>query len=264
MMQRVRVRRERPSVLSWALALALTMLAVYLITLSAGRDWDGDDAEPAAARVTRETILPGATAHLAALGPYADASTARIAAAELTRRGAAGMVFQKDGQTYVAGATYDQPTDAQRIAARLQEQGLPGIALTLSAQDVRLKITAREDDAESLERAATTLREVLSRLGELALKLDRGTLGSRETRTLAAVSRSELSAAAQALRKVNGAEDQRVCGELLRLCEQILSELDPIAQSRDLTGAALSGQLRCVQIHGVIEWIDALQTLSAS
>ena len=42
MQKRVRVRRDRPSALSWALALAVTMLAVYLITLSAPRP---DDAE---------------------------------------------------------------------------------------------------------------------------------------------------------------------------------------------------------------------------
>ena len=34
-MAKVRVRRDRPTALSWAVALAVTMLAVYLITLSA-------------------------------------------------------------------------------------------------------------------------------------------------------------------------------------------------------------------------------------
>ena len=33
-MTKVRVRRDRPTALSWAVALAVTMLAVYLITLS--------------------------------------------------------------------------------------------------------------------------------------------------------------------------------------------------------------------------------------
>ena len=37
MQERIRVRRERPSALSWAIALAVTMLAVYLITVFLGQ-----------------------------------------------------------------------------------------------------------------------------------------------------------------------------------------------------------------------------------
>ena len=36
-MKTMRVRRERPSAVSWGIALVITMLIVYILTLDAGR-----------------------------------------------------------------------------------------------------------------------------------------------------------------------------------------------------------------------------------
>ena len=44
MAKQVRVRRDRPSGLTLALALAVTMLAVWLVTLSAPKPSEGEDA----------------------------------------------------------------------------------------------------------------------------------------------------------------------------------------------------------------------------
>ena len=60
---KVRVRRDRPSALSWALALLLTMLCVYLLTLGlAAAPEAAIDSEGDAPRVTEEASFAAAEA----------------------------------------------------------------------------------------------------------------------------------------------------------------------------------------------------------
>ena len=92
---RVRVRREHPSALAWALALMLTMLCVYLLTLGLALAPEAAiDAGDGAPRVTEEVSFGSAEAYFVSLGRFDTATEARIEAARYTPRGAAGYALE--------------------------------------------------------------------------------------------------------------------------------------------------------------------------
>lgn len=263
MQKRVRVRRERPTALSWALALAVTMLAVYLITLNQ------PGAEPAeevssGPQITREITLEGMEMYFADLGVYPDETHARIAAASYAPRGAASVVLSRTDGCHVLGAGYTLEADAERIAKRLIEQeSLSSGVLKLSAPPVTLRITARDTDTDAIAGADRLLLSRLDQIASMALQIDRGELPSASARTLAQVARSELTKAAKALEKVSGAENQIVCTELLAQLNTLAGELNALARS-GASGAALSGQMRCCHVSGILRRMDFLNALSGT
>ena len=263
-MAKVRVRRDRPTALSWAVALAVTMLAVYLITLSAvpeAEDAAGSSGQ--SERVTLEATLEGVERYFADLGCHADASEARIAAAQLAQRGAAGVIWTDAAGNHVLGAAYALEADAARIAARLAErESLPADVLRLSAGSVTLRITAAEADAEAVVQADRTLRAQLAQTAGMALQVDRGELPAASARTLAAVSASELDAARKALSAVPGGADDAVCAGLSARLEALSESLKALSKGRD-SGAALSGRLRCCHVAGVLSLIELLSEFNA-
>jgi len=264
MQERVRVRRERPSALSWAIALAVTMLTVYLITLGVPAG-DGSAREAAARRerVTREVRFEGAAQFFADLGMYDDPTKARIAAAELVLRGAAGVVWEDGGGWHVLGAGYALEADARRIAERLTgQEGLSAGVLSLSAEGVSMRITAPEADVEAIAAADSALRVQLKQIAAMALQVDRGEISAASARMLAAVSRSELDDAGDALRNVSGAAENPVCAGLLAQLDALAAQLENIARS-DLSGAPLSGALRCCHVCGLLRLMDFLNGLNA-
>ena len=92
---KVRVRRERPSALAWALALLLTMLCVYLLTLGPTAAPEASIASAGdAPRITEEVSFAPSAAWFVSLGRYDTAAEARIEAARYTPRGAAGYVLE--------------------------------------------------------------------------------------------------------------------------------------------------------------------------
>ena len=263
-MTKVRVRRDRPTALSWAVALAVTMLAVYLITLSVAPKEDA--AESAAVqgeRVTLEATLEGVEMYFADLGCHSDAGEARIAAARLAQRGAAGVVWSDAAGSHVLGAAYALEADAERIAARLAErESLEADVLRLSAGPVTLRITAAEADAEAVVQADRTLRMQLAQTAGMALQVDRGELPAASARTLAAVSASELDSAHRALSAIPGGADDPVCEGLSAQLEALSESLRALSKGRD-SGAALSGRLRCCHVAGVLSLIELLSDLNA-
>ena len=247
MQKRVRVRRDRPSALSWALALAVTMLAVYLITLSAPRPDDAEEAAAPGVRVTREIDLEGAALYLADLGAHPDALSARVSAAGYAGRGAAAVVLADGDGYHVLGAGYSLQADAERIARQLADrEGAQTGVIARSASAVSLRVTASEADAEAIAAADRALRVQLNQAAAMALQIDRGELPASSARTLA---------------KVAGAESQPVCAGLIGLLDDLARGLETAAGCGE-TGAALSGRLRCCHVTGMLGLIGFLNGLA--
>ena len=262
MQKRVRVRRDRPSALSWALALAVTMLAVYLITLSAPRPDDAEEAAAPGVRVTREIDLEGAALYLADLGAHPDALSARVSAAGYAGRGAAAVVLADGDGYHVLGAGYSLQADAERIARQLADrEGAQTGVIARSASAVSLRVTASEADAEALAAADRALRVQLDQAASMALQIDRGELPSSSARTLARVAASEARRASEALAEVAGAESQPVCAGLIGLLDDLARGLETASGCGE-TGAALSGRLRCCHVTGMLGLIGFLNGLA--
>lgn len=254
MQERVRVRRERPSALTWAIALAVTMLAVYLITLSAPGE-EKAKSTSAGVRVTREMEFAALTVHFADLGCYAGESEAHIAAAGYASRGAAGMVYEDADGFHVLGAGYALEADAKRIAERLgAQEGIETSVLTLSAPALSLRVTAPDEDAEAIAEADRLLRTQLNQLSALALQVDRGEISAASARTLAKVAQAEVRAVRERLEKIAGGADQPVCAALIQMLRALENNLS-IAKGE---GASLSGQLRCCHADCALDLIGFL------
>lgn len=262
MPKRVRVRRDRPSALSWAIVLTVTMLAVYIITLSVpARDGEDEEALSRDERVSREIVFEGVEMYFAALGRSDAQTQARLLAAETAPRGAAGYVFEDGDGFHALGAGYALEADALRITERLRESGLDASVLKLFAGELTLRVTAPAGDVQAIEDAANTLLHQLEQAGSMALEIDRGELQAASARTLAAVSKSELQRALEALKAVDGAADSAVCSGLAELLERSAEDFGAAAHS-GAQGAELSGLMRCCHVGGFVRYIGYLSGLS--
>lgn len=257
MLNRVRVRRDRPSALSWAVALAVTMLAVYLITLSAPGETEAEDAS-AGVRVTRQIDFQPVTVYFADLGAYPDEWQARVAAAQYANRGAAGVVHEEADGFHILGAGYELEADAGRIAERLGTQlEISAGVISLSGPGVSLRVTAQEDDAEAVAQADSALRTQLAQLNAIALQVDRGEISFASARTLVRVAASEARKAGKRLQEIAGWQQLSVCVSLVNQLSALEDNLAAVTRDR-IDGAALSGRLRCCHADGMLRLIAFL------
>ena len=255
-MQKVRVRRDRPNGITWAFALAVTMLFVYLATLAIPEK----DAEPVGAQITRAIQLEPVSAAFVSLGAYPDALNARVAAAEFMQRGAAGFVLMHEGKYHVLGAAYQDLASAKFQADALStREKLPAAAFTIGEDGAKIRVTAPEFAVNAIADAESTLRIQLGQLGAIADRLDRNQITAPQARTLAAVAHSELHRAETALESTAGnALCQTLCANLIAI-EFSLQSIQSLE-----TAAEISGRLRFSQIQGLLGEIELLKSVNSS
>lgn len=262
-LRRVRVRRERPTALAWAVALCVTMLAVYVLTLNAGQPVVVESVA-AAPRVTREIEFEALRGWCVCMARCDSEQEARLAAAAYSGRGAGGYVVMMDGAWLALGAAYESEKDAARIAGRLKDDaGVCAEVLRLEAEGLTLRITAPQAQIDAIADADARLRKQTWRLGELALQLDRGELRPDAARALFAVSSQETAEAAQALAGIPGARDNSLCAGLIGRLEALSDMLSTLSGNAEARGATLSGMVRCAQLQNFIGQWQLLRGLKA-
>ena len=245
---RIQVRRERPTALSWSIALTVTMLVFYVLTLQSGRQEVVETVAPAP-RVTRTVALEAVEGWCVSLGQYPNEDSARMEAAGYVSRGSAGFVFESDGKWHVLGAMYEGERDAGRVAARLQREGFGEAAvLPLTADALTLRITAPDQQIDAIAAVDAALLGQIRQLGVLALQLDRGEIRPDGARTLCAVAQGEVGEAGRALARIPGASDNGLCAALVGAADGLAGQLGALAESGQDAPAALSGMMRLIQI----------------
>ena len=257
---RVMVRRERPSALAWSIALAVTMLAVYVLTWTAAQP--GVARVSAAPRVTREIELEALKGWCVTLGAFPDAGRARMEAAGCASRGAAGGVYKSDGTWRVLGAMYATEAQARRVAKKLGNgNGISADVLEMEAPEVALRITAPQPQIELIEAADEFLREQVGQLSGFAGQLEKGQLQPDVMRTLCALSATEAAAMAEKLNVFPGASKDALCGALMKRLNALSGQLKAIAGTGQTAIPALAGMLRLSAIDdfmGMVEMRNAL------
>ena len=252
---RVRVRRERPTAVALAIALCVTMLVVYVLTL----DLKGPDvveSMAAAPRVTREIDFEPLEGWCVVMATCDSPQQARLMASAWVGRGAAGYVAELEDGWAVVGAVYDGEKEAGRVAKRLNDdEGIPAETVRLSAEGVRLRITAPQAQIEAVAGADALLRDQTRQLGEAALQLDRSDMSADAARTLCALSAREAREAAQRLNEIPGAAENGLCSGLIERVNALAGALEAVSDGGASAGAALSGMLRCAQAECFIgQW----------
>ena len=246
-MTRVRVRRDRPTPLAWAVALCVTMLAVYVLTLDVSGP-DVVESMAAAPRVTREIAFDALEGWCVRMARCDTEQEARLRASATVSRGAAGYVTRLDDGWAVLGAVYESEKDARRIAARLADEAdIRADVVPIRARAVKLRVTAPQAQIDAIAGADALLREQTRRLGQMALQLDRGELRPDAARTLFAVAAGEAKEAAAALSAIPGAAENGLCAGLIGRVEALCGLLEALSTESGSGGAAYSGMVRCAQ-----------------
>lgn len=160
-MKTVRVRRSRPSGLSLALALMLTMLFVYAITLSAPEKAQKASAQP---HMQQEIHLEGLAARFLVYARVQDGYAARIEAANCFESGGAGWIISETNHHAVI---FDmaQASDKNENAGNIIERTVCGLTL---------EISGRADVAAAVADGAQFLRSMAAETSSLASMLESG------------------------------------------------------------------------------------------
>ncbi len=261
-MTRVRVRRDRPTPLAWAVALCVTMLAVYVLTLNVGGP-DVVESMASAPRVTREIGFDALEGWCVRMARCETDQEARLRASATVSRGAAGYVTRLDDGWAVLGAVYASEKDARRIAARLADEAdIQADVVPMKARAVKLRITAPQAQIDAIAGADALLREQTRQLGQMALQLDRGELRPDAARTLLAVAAGEAKEAASALSTIPGAAENALCAGLIGRVEALRGLLEALSAESGSGGATYSGMVRCAQLENFVKQTDFQREMS--
>ena len=246
---RIYVRRERPTALAISIALAVTMLVVYVLTLDAVGP-DVVESVSAAPRVTREIEFAELEGWCVSLGQWDSEDQARAEAAQYTELGAAGRVIEIDGRWHVLGAMYDSRKQASRVAETLD---VPAAVVPLSAEAVRMRITAPERQIDLIVAADGLLRDSAWQLNGIAQQLDRGEIQPEAALTLCALSASEADALREKLSFIPGAEENALCAALLEALGNAAERMEALRSGGVSGTAALSGLVRLAGMETFLE-----------
>lgn len=157
----VRLRRSRPSGLSLALALMLTMLFVYAVALSAPERAQKASAQP---HMQQEIHLEGLTARFLVYARVQDGYAARIEAANCFENGGAGWIInEKDHHAVIFDMA--QASDEDENAGNIIERTAGGLTLEISGG---ANVTAAVADG------AQFLRSMAAETASLASMLESG------------------------------------------------------------------------------------------
>ena len=223
------------------------MLMVYMATLPAARP-SRVESLPAAVRVTREVDFEALEGWCVSLYRCADAAQARIQAAGAVADGLAGCVAELNGETHLLGAMCASERDARRAAEPLRQSGYDAEVVCLSADRLRLRVTAPESQIDAIAAADAMLTAQAAQLGEIARQLEGGEMRVEAARTLCALASSEAGALRDQLSAGYGASENALCAGLIAQLDALAERMSTLATGASGT-AALAGMSRCAQLE---------------
>lgn len=270
--RRVRVRRERPGGVVWAVAMMLVSLAVYLLTaapsvksaLSGEIVPDTPEVTGAPAeRVTRELNWEAPDGYLIQFGAYEYLDNARIEAARYVKRGAAGYVHH-EGVYRVMGAMYFTEEEANRVKEKLYEQeNLNCMVYPVVSDPVTLRVTATEAQIDALNAAERAVLEGVEALGAMGFQLDGGAITAESAVAEIAAILGRVKSAEEALKARAGATPNAVAAGLIALTEAFSSGLQDLSQEKQESVLPFSSKIKYNTIDIRIRHADYMRMLSA-
>ena len=231
----VRVRRSRPSALSVALALMLTMLFVYLISLSAAPKKESG-AVAAQAAGSAEVRMEGMEVAFDCASSHENLLEARVAAANCAQSGGAGLILAEGGRYAVVREALSVESAAKDAPIR-------------SAGGLTLQLSGPAGEVGAVSDAVAFLRAQAAETGGLAAALDNG---STDASSIAALLRIYRTQGGKALDALEAISTQSVVDRLRSSVQTALDRLDAAIDAPD------AGKLRLIHAAACAEWIALL------
>lgn len=231
----IRVRRRYPSALSMALALMLTMLCVYIISLSG----------PGSARQVSAAVPAESEIHLAGLetvfhcaGRYDDRLDAQLAAARCVQSGGAGLTLLQDDQYAVVSHAGGEGSEN---------------SFTRSAPGLTMRVSGAAHEIAALNDAAALLQALHSETGMLDDSLQRRDTNASSVSALMEVYRTRAEQVQDGLIDVK--TGSVVVSTLLEYVEKALVRIES-TQTRPTVA-----RLRLLHAAACADWIGMLEML---
>lgn len=238
----VRMRRSSPSPLSLALALMITMLCVYLISLSALPDGESDAASAQTPSVA-ELRMEGLDAAFLCESRTPSQLEARVLAARCAEGGGAGLIIaDADGYAVIREAVSPESADET--------------ALRRSADGLTLKLTGASGEIAAVSDAVSFLRAQASETGSLAAALENGDTDAASISALMNVYRTQARRALEGMRAISA--PGAVTDRLIFAVEAALARLDDAAAAPD------PGKIKLIHAAACAEWISILNEFVAA
>ncbi|MBQ8507467.1 MAG: hypothetical protein IJ466_08585 [Clostridia bacterium] len=233
-MNTIQIRKARPSVLALALALLLTMIFVYAVSLPALPGMQSEEAS-AEAPISTELRMEGLEAHFIIEERCGDELQARILAARCAEAGGAGLIL-KDGNAYAV----------VREMGGADSEG----ALSRSAAGLTLKLEGSAAELAAVTDAVAFLRAQAGETGSLAAALEAGDTDASSLRALLSVYKTQ---GQRVLNNLNALSGHAAVDMLRGSVSSCLVRLDAaIADTRP-------SSMRLVHAAACAEWIGILE-----
>ena len=231
-MQTIRLRRSRPSSLSVALALAITMFVVWLISLQSCPRQAA--AAASSMRSTAEIPMESMDAQFLLSSMHDDKTQANVAAALCAQNGGAGIVLTEGDQfAVVQEAGHDFAGSEAPVIRR-------------SARGLTLKTEGSADTISALSDGLSALRALAEETGSLAASLQNNTADANTVCALLSVYKTQLEDASAAL----APEDDPAAALIRASMEQSILRLASAMEN------PTPGEIRLIHAKGCLEWID--------
>lgn len=233
----IRVRRTRPSTLALALALMLTMLCVYMLSLPGGNRAQQASVQTAAQADVR---MPGLEAVFQCAGRYDDALDAKIAAAKCAQSGGAGLILLQEEQYAVISHAGGEAGES---------------AFVRKSDGLTLRLDGASDEIAAVSDAAAFLQALHTETASLANSLQRGDTNENSISLLMNIYRTRGERIQDGLIGIE--TGSVVVSTLLEYAERALMRIE-CCESQP-TGA----HLRHLHAAACADWVELLDTLRA-
>lgn len=237
----VRVRRSNPSVLALSLAVMLTMLCVYLISLSALPEKEVNAAS-GQTQSTAEVRMEGLEAGFLLHARSSNQLEARVLAARCADSGGAGLILS-DGGDYCI------------ISEAVSHENTGTNDLRLSAEGLTLKLQGNSGEITAISDAVAFLRALAVETGGLAASVEDGNTDIPSVCSLLDVYRTQGQKALNILNEISPANSVAS-----RLSTAVQANLTRIESARDEPDM---GKIKLIHAAACAEWISILEEFAA-
>lgn len=237
----VRVRRSNPSALALALAMMLTMLCVYLISLSALPEQKASTASGQSPS-TAEIRMEGLEAGFLLYARSSNQLEARVLAARCAESGGAGLILSDGGDYCVISE-----------AVSFDDAGTND--LCLSADGLTLKLHGFSDEIAAVSDAVTFLRALATETRGLAGAIEDADTDLPSVCSLLEVYRTQGQKALDGLQCISAPDD--TIRRLITSTHASLDRIDSAVAQPDI------GKIKLIHAAACGEWISILEEFVA-
>ncbi len=260
-LKKVKIRRERASFPALILAFLIFSIVFFLSTVSVREEKPVSNRIAGKTHVQREFEISDINLCLISLFESESPEEVRIFSARNMPRGAAGYLYQADGQWHSIGNMYFSHEEAEKMNAYLIQCGMKAEMISVHQAGVTLRVTADEETLNTLHFCLSTFSEFEKELMDLSARLDAGALSEREARVLLSVMKYDLSkheASAKAKTNLSG---ENAAKDIL---EMYLANLNAASDLTKSTGGELmlSARIRHAAIESAHKRVLLLKSLA--